>query len=318
MNQREWKEFCKVDPRAAYFWYNKVKEKVRSGEFNSDNRTDENADTIHHLRDTEKQRKYNDEHYEMFGYIIDENGNEQFNYGDYVVFWTQSHHNEYHSQSEETRKKRSESQKKYYAEHPVTDETRAKRSASLKGRPGLSGKDHPMYGKHHTEESRQKMRDNLPDQSGENNPFYGKRHSEESRKKISESGKGKHSGENNGMYGKHLSDDHRRKMSESLKKAWTEEKRQLARERNSGENAPMFGRHHTEETKQKIREKATGVPSKYKGVPRPDDFKERMRAARKIVADQYKEYKLNGGTMTWGEFQHYIKNKNQVLNNEQQ
>jgi hypothetical protein len=53
MNQKEWKELCKVDRKAAYFWYNKVKKILKSKEFESDERTDENADTIHHLRDTE-------------------------------------------------------------------------------------------------------------------------------------------------------------------------------------------------------------------------------------------------------------------------
>ena len=53
MNRKEWKEFCKTNPKEGYYWYNKVKKKVRSKEFEFDERTDLNADTIHHLRDTE-------------------------------------------------------------------------------------------------------------------------------------------------------------------------------------------------------------------------------------------------------------------------
>ena len=38
--------------------------------------------------------------------------------------------------------------------------------------------------------------------SGENNPMYGKHHTEESKKKISENRKGKYCGENHPNYGK--------------------------------------------------------------------------------------------------------------------
>ena len=51
-------------------------------------------------------------------------------------------------------------------------------------------------------------------QTGKNNPFYGKHHSEESKQKMSESNKGK----NNSMYGKHLSEETKQKMSEKLSK----------------------------------------------------------------------------------------------------
>ena len=49
----------------------------------------------------------------------------------------------------------------------------------------VSGENHPMYGKHHSEETLIKMR-------GKNNPMYGKTHSEESRKKMSDAFKGRH------------------------------------------------------------------------------------------------------------------------------
>lgn len=130
MNRKEWKEFCNLDKAKAHSWYNKTKKKLLSKEFESLENCDLDAKVIHHLRDTEEQRKYNDEHYELCGFEIDENGNEIFNYGKYVVFWTKEHHNEYHRCSEETRKKRSESLKGI----PRTEEWRKKISESEKGK----------------------------------------------------------------------------------------------------------------------------------------------------------------------------------------
>ena len=52
--------------------------------------------------------------------------------------------------------------------------------------PVLIGKNNPFYGRHHSDESIQKIKDNMPDMSGENNPFYGRCHSDESKKKIGE------------------------------------------------------------------------------------------------------------------------------------
>ena len=55
----------------------------------------------------------------------------------------------------------------------------------------FAGEHNAFFNKHHTNESRKKMRDNHRDVNGQNNPFYGKKHSEETRKKMSESHKGK-------------------------------------------------------------------------------------------------------------------------------
>ena len=65
------------------------------------------------------------------------------------------------------------------------------------------GEKHPMYGKHHSDETRRKMSEAL---KGENHPFYGKHHSDETRRKMSEAQKRKPK-----------SEETRRKISEAHK-----------------------------------------------------------------------------------------------------
>ena len=61
-----------------------------------------------------------------------------------------------------------------------------------------SGENHPMFGKHHSEESRKKTSEAL---KGENNPFYGKGYLI--------------SGENHYFYGQTMSEEQRNKISET-------------------------------------------------------------------------------------------------------
>lgn len=77
---------------------------------------------------------------------------------------------------------------------------------------------------------------------GENHPMYGKHHTEESRKKSIESHKNAPKGKNHPMYGRHQSEETRRKISENHNKL------------QSGETHPMYGVAHTEESKQKMKE----------------------------------------------------------------
>lgn len=51
------------------------------------------------------------------------------------------------------------------------------------------GKDNHFYGKHHTDEAKQKMRQNQRDKHGNNNPFYNKHHSSETLQYLSDIGK---------------------------------------------------------------------------------------------------------------------------------
>lgn len=173
MNQKEWKKSGNFPGK--HEWYNKTRKLQKSLCYESD----PNATIIHHLRDTEEQRKYNDEHYELWGHNLDGT----FEYGKYVAFWTREKHDAYHAQSEETKKKMSESS---------------------------SGKNNPMYGKCHSDETKKKMSDNHYDCSGENNPMYGKHHSKESCEKMS----AHRIGENNPFYGKSPSKEHIQKLKE--------------------------------------------------------------------------------------------------------
>ena len=141
---------------------------------------------------------------------------------------------------------------------------------------GMVGKRHPMYGEHHSEETKRKMKENHADVSGKNNPMYGKIFTEEHRRKISEAQIGKvltpeHlanmskavSGEKNAMYGKKHTKESRRKISANRvylngkdhpgygKYRSDETKRKLS-EAQKGEKSYMYGRHHSEETKAKM------------------------------------------------------------------
>lgn len=84
------------------------------------------------------------------------------------------------------------------------------------------GENNPNYGKHLSEETKEKLRQ----YRGERSSMWGKHHSEETRKKISQSQKGRCGlvGKDNPMYGKHLSDETKQKISEKLKGRFTEKK----------------------------------------------------------------------------------------------
>lgn len=108
--------------------------------------------------------------------------------------------------------------------HKPSQETLSKMSMSH------IGEKNSFYGKHHSEQQRDKWsKDRKGKNTGKENPFYGKHHSEETIHKLSHYGKsrtgsanpnyGNHklSGENHPMFGKHLSDETRQKMSVSMK-----------------------------------------------------------------------------------------------------
>lgn len=255
-----------------------------------------NAVIRHHLRDTEEQRKYNDEHYELWGFEIDENGEEHFEYGKYIIFVTNEEHLKIHHLSEETRKKISIATKARW------NSTDYRLAWSIK----FSGENNPNYGKHFSSERRRKI--------SESNKA---RWDEERRKLYSI----KFSGENNPNYGKPVSNETKLKLSEAAKNQWRDKS---FREKMINSH---IGKHHTEETKKKLSEKKlgeknpmwsihnTGENAPFYGKTHSDETKNRMKATHsaqmKAVSLAYKEYKLDGGTLTWNEFQTYY---NKVLN----
>lgn len=266
MNRKEWKELCKIDKAKAHYWYNKVTKKRISKEFESLENCDLDAKVIHHLRDTEEQRKYNDEHYEMFGFEIDENGNEIFNYGKYVVFWTHEHHNKYHSCSEETKKKRSESLKMYWtperratwrpsAGHVDSEETKRKRVATflktLSEHPEIRLKiSKSQIGKKFSDETIFKMRESAKRRQPR---------SEESLRKQSES-----------MIKVWANESYRERLCESQRNSWDDERREHMSQLLTGHEVSEetirkiseanSGREFTEEHKQKLSISAKNRP----------------------------------------------------------
>lgn len=307
MNYYEWKEVCK-NKTADHHWDGACRRIQKSLKYNPDPK----AIHRHHLRDTEEQRQYNDTHYELWGFEIDENGNEHFEYGKYIIFVTPEEHTLIHTASDETRKKLSENNTRYWLGKKRYDSTVKKL--------------HEYW----TDEKREVARIN---NLGENNPMYGKVVSDETRKKMSESISAAMSTPEakerarEAQRSRWLDDDYRKnvseklrkyysiqenrdKMSEAVKSGYTDEVRKMFREMYTGERNPFYGKHHSETTKQAISMANKGK----KGPVHSDEAKARIGAAQKVItnsrAEKYKEYKSNGDTMTWNEFQKYASTLN--------
>lgn len=153
MNKTEWYSGTANVIRKTHF-YNKVRKSLK--ELKSQGLCDKDAEVIHHLIDTEEQRKYNDEHYEMWGHNLDGS----FEYGKYVIFCTRAEHIKIHAAAEPG---------KY--SHEISAEAKKKLSERFKGERnpqygkrgelatcyGRCGELHPMFGKVHTEETKNKI-----------------------------------------------------------------------------------------------------------------------------------------------------------------
>ena len=113
----------------------------------------------------------------------------------------------------------------------VSPQTRKKMSESSSGENhhfyGIKGENHPMYGRHHSEETKRKMRES----------HIGKTHSEESKRKMSEI----KTGNNNHFYGRKHSEESKRKMREShIGKTHSEETKRKISESMMGKNNPRW------------------------------------------------------------------------------
>ena len=151
---------------------------------------------VHHRDDTEECRKYNKEHYELWGHNLDGT----FEYGKYVIFMTLAEHSSYHN---------SGSKNRFFGKHH-TDEQRNKWSSQRKGRKltdewkrhisensaHVSG----MKGKHHSEATRQLISNRM------SNKLKGIPKSDETRRRMSEAKKGKQ-----------LSPEHKQQMKNTFK-----------------------------------------------------------------------------------------------------
>lgn len=118
----------------------------------------------------------------------------------------------------------------------------------------------------YTEELKKKISESnkgLQNITGKNNPMWGKKHSEETLLKMSEIKKGKYVGENNPMYGKEggmKGKTHTQEAKDKISKI------HMGNEYSKGEKNFMFGKKHSEETKEKMRKKHPSI----KGVNNPN------------------------------------------------
>ena len=281
MNMKDWHNSGKF--KNKYKWATKTRKIQRSLQYNPD----PDATVIHHLRDTEEQRKYNDEHYELWGFEIDENGNEHFEYGKYVIFVTKEEHRKIHACSEETRNKL----KALWKDPEHRNKTISAQKASF------------------TNERREEL--SKISKSRMDNPEY-KANITNKNKALWQDEKRKTKA---GQIHKQLWQDetYRKKTVAAIQASRTEEfKEQLSICMTEYyKNNPV-----TDETKSKL-------SSITKNLWQSNEFREKMSAARafhkteqwreqckqtsKILSDAYKEYKSNGGILKWNDFQKHWK-----------
>lgn len=227
MNRKEWLE-CDNN-EIKWYWRTKCEEIRKTLKYNPDPK----ATHKHHLFNTPEQIKYNNSHYEMWGF----NEDGTFEYGKYIIFVTPEEHSKLHSESEITKYRKSESQKNRHLNNPVSEETRKKlREKNL-------GKKNPMYGKHPSDETRKKMSESQK-----------ARWTDERRVEWSK----KYTGKNSPLYGKTLSNETKDKISQSTKLALSDP---ATRKKLSDSHK---GKHHTEENKEKRKLRMQELSDQYK------------------------------------------------------
>ena len=321
MNQKEWKKSGKFIGK--YEWYNKTRKIQKSLQFN----TDKAATVIHHLRDTEEQRKYNDTYYEFWGF----NQDGTFEYGKYVIFVTKEEHTEIHKCSEETRKKMKENNAKsmlgkHHSEsvkYNISNNLKGiKRSDETKKKIGLVNKDKVV-----SQETRDKISKSVSKiMTQEYRNFISERVKEsmtdEVRAKCSKAQKERFAN----MTEKELCEfiamrkevsnreDVRLANSIAHKELWQNE------EYRQKQIVAHIGKLATEETKEKCRKntlalwqdesyrKKVSDALKAKGHTKEHDDK--VRESRKQMSEGYKKYKAEGGELKWNDYQKWYKENN--------
>lgn len=246
---------------------------------------------VHHLCDTEEQRKYNDEHYELWGF----NEDGTFEYGKYVVFVTREEHLRMHAQSEITKNKIGKASKERWS----NSEYKERVSKSIKDgntEDVIAKRVYSYYKTLNKHETRLKISESQKNRHL-NNPA-----SEETRKKLRDA----NLGENNPMYGKHHSDETKRRMSDSHKLLWTDERRKEYSLKFSGENAAWFGKKITQECRDKMSKSHTGIKQSEETILK-------IKSGHRLKSKIYKEYKLSGRNISWNEFQKIVSHNSEVM-----
>lgn len=279
MDQNEWNKSGKFPNK--YEWYNQTRKIQKSLKFNKDI----SANVIHHLRDTEEQRKYNDEHYEFWGF----NQDGTFEYGKYVIFVTKEEHDEIHRDSLETRQRTSEASKLNWQDENYRNNLVKKMYESWT----YARKEHISkirIGRCHSEESKKKMSDH--------NWCKGKHLPDEIKKKISKSEKGKK-----------IEDWHRQRVSYANKgKILSDETKQKMRVSKMGALNPrynklgtMLGRHQSDEARRKLSEAK-------KGKILSAEHRQAISNSQQRIIGLYNQYKESGGLLKWNDFRKSLKN----------
>ena len=306
MDIKEWDKACK-EGWAPRRYDNASRAIQKSLKYNSD----PNATVRHHLRDTEEQRNYNDEHYELWGFEIDENGNEHFEYGKYMIFVTHEEHLKIHAMCEDTKRKISISQKRRLSNKKANRGhqfskghipwnkgrrlsilTKQRISKNRKGK--CVGEEHPFYGKHHSEESLEKM-------SNASKEYWSR---EEHRRQQSER-----------CFGRKQSEE---TISKRVSKLIGHETSQETRDKISTANS---GRKFTEEHREKLciarRKRVISEDTKFKtsesmkNVMSSEEHRKRIsetvKMQKRAKKSLYDEYRSLGGLLLWNDFQSFLK-----------
>lgn len=186
-------EYCKCDNRNKYYY--RVQKLLKDWKIK--NNITERC-VVHHIDNEPEAIKYNEAHYELFGFELDENGNLIFELGKYAQFMTAAEHIRHHHKGAKRSQETCEKMRQNHAD--------------------FKGENHPRFGKKCSDETKQKISlANKGKLSGENHPFFGKKLSDDTKQKISLTNKCKFSGENNPMFGKKCSDATKAKNSKYQK-----------------------------------------------------------------------------------------------------
>lgn len=287
MNRQQYKQACANKVVGIHKWESKVRKLQKSLNYNSD----PNARCIHHLQDTEEQIRYNDEHYEYFGF----NQDGTFEYGKYVIFVTEEWHNNYHHNSKLTRQRISHGNKQVWQRNGYREYMSKVHSDYYKDNQEAINNMKASLKEYWTDERRA--------EASEQRSQYYIDHPE-IKELISQNRKGKCLGKEHPLYGKHHSDETKTKISNTQKANMTSEHRQkISEATKAAMKDPLI--------KQKIIDANTGENNHNYGKPRDDETRLKISESKKSymlkLSALFKEYKSNGGTLKWKQFQTYAR-----------